>query len=151
MTWLEAQSVGEGFNIAGSRPQINNNPLDLIWGTEAEAFGATHGDRMNIESYKGYSGFAVFPNVPTGFRAAQRWLSVPAKFTSTPIPNRPEGPQGWLASGYLGATLEQVCYRFAPPEDGNDTEAYITGNCQRSGYQRTDVLTEAMLQTPEAD
>lgn len=158
MTWLQAQSVGEGYYdenlnvIEGKRPAKNNNPLDLRWGPEAEAFGATHGDQVAPESYKGYSGFAVFPDRRTGFRAAQRWESVPAKFVTGPVEGLYLDPNGTtLVGGYLGATLAQVCYRFTPPSDGNNTEAYLTGNCQRSGYQREMVLTEALLQTPEAD
>jgi hypothetical protein len=159
MTWLQAQSVGEGYYngalevIEGGRPARNNNPLDLRWGAEAEGFGATHGDEVNEEGYKGYAGFAVFPDPKTGFRAAQRWLSVPARFFRGPVAGYPfTDPNGTtLVGGYLGATLAQVCYRFTPPGDNNNTEAYLNGNCERSGYNRTDILTEAMLQTPEAD
>jgi hypothetical protein len=153
MTWLEAQSVSEGFNVAGSRPARNNNPINMRWGPEAERFGATHGDVVSNApgSYKGYSGFAVYPDRVTGWKAAQRWESIPAVLKPGPIAGFWMDPNGTcLVGGYLGATLAQVCYRFAPPEDGNNTEAYITGTCGRSGTQRTDILTEAMLQTPEA-
>jgi hypothetical protein len=158
MTWLQAQSVGEGYYndalevIEGGRPARNSNPLDLRWSTEAEAFGATHGDITVLNGYKGFGGFAVFPDARTGFRAAQRWLSVPAKFHQGPVPGLYLDPNGTtLVGGYLGATIAQVCYRFTPPSDGNNTESYIAGNCSRSGIPRTAILTEAMLQTPEAD
>ncbi len=143
-------SVSEGFPVSGSRPQVNNNPLDLIWGDESERFGATHGDRPG-HIYKGYSGFAVFPTLPMGWRAAQRWLSIPAKFGQIkPKDNRPLGPSGYLMAGYLGATFEQVIYRFAPPEDNNNTEAYIVGTMERvPGLTRQTIVTPEWLQTPE--
>lgn len=151
MTLLQSMSVSEGFNIINSRPHRDNNPLDLMWGSEAKSFGATHGDLLGgPHSFEGSDGFAVFPDAVTGWRAAQRWLSVPAKFHSGIIHGLYLDPNGYtLVSGYLGATLAQVIYRFAPP-DQNNTEAYIVGVCQRSGLTRETVLTHELLQTPEA-
>lgn len=124
MTLLEAFSVSEGFPIEGSRSHRNNNPGDLIWGTEAKTFGATHGDPV----------FAVFPDAATGWKALQRWLSVPAKFDHT----------GKLVGGYCGATLEQAINRFAPPSD-NNTAAYISGVCERTGLTPETKLTPDLL------
>ena len=127
MNLLESFSVSEGFPVAGSRSQRNNNPGDLIWGDEAKAFGATHGDPV----------FAVFPDAATGWKALQRWLSVPAKFDH----------DGNLEGGYQGATLSQVINRFAPPSE-NNTAAYISGVCERTGLTPETIVTEDLLQIP---
>jgi len=145
-------SVSEGFNIVNSRPHCNNNPLDLLWGMEAKSFGATHGDLLGgPHSYEGSAGFAVFPAPAIGWKAAQRWLSVPAKFHNGLLPNFFLDPDGTtLISGYLGATFAQLIYRFAPPSE-NNTEAYIEGTISRvPSLTRETILTHSLLQTPEA-
>jgi hypothetical protein len=139
MTFLQAISVSEGFPIQGSRSQRNNNPGDLIWCLEAQAFGATHGDVVNANGFDGYSGFAVFPDARTGWKALQRWLSVTARFDH----------EGNLVGGYLGGQLQQVITRFAPPIE-NNTKAYIEGVCERTGLNPTTPITADLLQTPEA-
>lgn len=149
MTLLQSFSVSEGFPVPGSRPRVNNNPGDLIWGCEAESFGATHGDRPSASGYKEYSGFAVFPDAATGWKALQRWLSVPAHLHAGPVNGLFFDPNGTtLVGGYLGATLAQVIHRFAPPSE-NNTAAYISGMCERTGLTPETVLTKALLQTPE--
>jgi hypothetical protein len=128
MTLLQAIAHEEGFYKLGDRPYRNDNPGDLIWGNEAKAFGATHGDPR----------FAVFPDAHTGWLALQRWLSVPAKYDAL----------GGLVGGYLGATLEQVINRFAPPVE-NDTESYLFAVCQNTGLKPESRVTLFLLQTPE--
>lgn len=138
-TFLQAIATVEGFYKVGNRPQRNNNPGDLIWIAESSAFGATHGDVLHPDGYMGYKGFAVFPDAITGWKALQRWLSVPAKFDKT----------GKLVGGYLGATLSQVINRFAPPVE-NDTARYVSNVCNATGLSADVVITAELLQTPEA-
>lgn len=140
MTLLQAFAHEEGFYTPGDRPARNNNPGDLIWGAEAKAFGAIRGDVVDASGYEGYAGFAVFPNPKTGWRALQRWLSVPAKFD----------PTGRLVAGYLGATLQKAVYRFAPPGQ-NNSAAYVQGLCQNAGVTPFTILNSTILQTPEAN
>lgn len=123
MTFIEAIAREEGFNEDGSRPQRNNNPGDLIYGPEAERFGATSGD----------SRFAIFPDAKTGWEALRRWLSVPASF---------EG--GALVGGYLGATVEQIINRFAPASE-NNTAAYVANVCGWSGLTPDTIITSENL------
>lgn len=111
-----------------NRPQRNNNPLDLIYCPETISFGATGGDPR----------FAVFTDLETGWVAAQRWLSIPARFDVA----------GRLIGGYAGATFEQVINRFAPPSE-NNTEEYIQFVCSRTNYQPTDIMLKEMLVIPE--
>lgn len=120
----------EGFYANGSRPQRNNNPGDLIFGSEAKAFGAISGDPR----------FAIFPDPKTGWKALQRWLSIPAKYDAL----------GGLVGGYLGATLGQVVNRFAPPNE-NNTDHYIATVCDVTGLTPTTPITPEILQTPEAE
>jgi hypothetical protein len=145
-------SVSEGFNIVGSRPYRDNNPLDLMWCAEAKRFGATHGDLLGgPHSFEGSDGFAVFPDAPTGWRAGKWWLSVPAIFHNGLVPGHYLDPNGkTLVAGYLGATFAQLIYRFAPPSQ-NNTEAYIAGCISRCpGLTRSTIITHDLLETPEA-
>lgn len=146
-TFPQAISVSEGFPVLGSRPRLNNNPGDLIWGPEAERLGAIRGDKGG---YPKYSGFAVFPTPAIGWKALVGWLSVPATFHQGPLAGYFTDPNGTtLVGGYLGATIAQVIYRFAPPSDNNNTEKYITGVCERTGLTRETVVTAELLLTPE--
>ena len=123
-TVIEAMATMDVFYKPGSRPQRNNNPLDLTYCSESEAFGATHGDPR----------FAVFPDVATGWNAARRWLSVPAKFGKDAQGNPV------LIGGYLNATIEQAINRFAPPVE-NDTSNYVSYVCSQTGLTPESVLT----------
>lgn len=123
LSLLEAIAKEEGFFVQDSRPQRNNNPGDLIWGPEAQRFGATHGDPH----------FAVFPDVETGWEALRRWLSVPAHIED-----------GKLVGGYCGATLEQVVKRFAPPAE-NDSGRYLYNVCLWTGLQPADLVTQDII------
>jgi hypothetical protein len=140
MTLLQAIAHMEGFYELNSRPQRNNNPGDLSWGTEAQAFGATHGDPR----------FAVFPNAATGWVALQNWLSRPAKLVNHPVEGLFLDPNGTtLESGYLGATLAQVIHRFAPSSE-NNTQLYIDTVCKNTGLTPATRITSFLLETPEA-
>lgn len=44
-----------------------------------------------------------------------------------------------ITNGYN--TVEKIIYRWAPPEDNNDTEAYVNNVCSRTGYSRDQELT----------
>jgi hypothetical protein len=155
MLLLEGMSHMEGYGVpeasgAPDRPTANNNPLDLIWGAEAKAFGAIRGDRTAPGGLDGYSGMAVFPDVATGWKAAQRWLSVPAKFEPGPVTGFPfcdPTTNETLVGGYLGATLAQLVYRFAPPNE-NNTEHYLDYLEEETGILRTTTVTAEMLTVP---
>ncbi len=152
MTLLQSMSISEGFPVAGSRPHVNNNPLDLMWGAEAKSFGAIRGDRPGgPHSYLGFDGFAVYEKPKDGWKAAVRWLSVPAHFHNGALPGFFLDPNGTvLVAGYLGSTFAQMLYRFAPPSE-NNTELYISTNIARvPGLTRETIITHELLQTPEA-
>ena len=140
MLLLEAQGHIEGAFTLGSRAQRNHNPTNMIAGEEANRFGATGSDGE----------FAIFPDWPTGWKAAQKWWSVPAKLQRGPVKGFPfTDPNGTtLGGGYLGATLAQCIYRFAPPSS-NNTEAYIAFLIANvPGLLRTTVITADLLQIP---
>lgn len=138
MCVLEAMAHQEGFFVDGDRPQRNNNPLDLTWSGEAKSLGATKGDRVAPGGFDGFSGMAVFASPLAGWRAAQGWLGVPARFDE----NRQ------LVRGYRGASIRKVVYRFAPPNE-NNTEAYIAFVCDATGYDADTILTTEMLSLPD--
>lgn len=123
-TVLYAMAVMEGFFAGNDRPARNNNPLDLEYGPEAEQFGATGTDGR----------FAIYPDADTGWDAGRRWLSVPAKFD----------PAGNFVGGYMGATMEQVINRFAPPVENNSVN-YLNFVCREANCQPNDVLTAQLL------
>lgn len=128
MLLLEAMAKEEGFYESGSRSERNANPLDLIYCDEAIHFGATGTDGE----------FAIFTDPVVGFAAGRRWLLVQAHFDAA----------GNLIGGYLGATLKQVIYRFAPPSS-NNSGRYLENVCSMTGYQPTTVLTIDMLAVPQ--
>jgi hypothetical protein len=65
LTFMEAIAREEGFLIAGSRPQRNNNPGDIEYGEFAQAHGATGGDPR----------FAIFPTPEIGYAAMKALLN----------------------------------------------------------------------------
>jgi hypothetical protein len=67
LTLLEAMARMEGFFLPGSRPNRNNNPLDLEYGEFAKAHGASGTDGR----------FAIFPDVSTGYAAGKALLCGP--------------------------------------------------------------------------
>lgn len=126
MLLLEAIAHEEGFYKQGTRPQRNNNPGDLVYGNEAIRFGSNAHD----------AGYAIFPSVDIGWNALRRWLSIPAVIKD-----------GKLLGGYLGATLEQVVYRFAPPVE-NNSAAYLQYIVTETGFTASTILTLEMLGVP---
>lgn len=124
MSVLEAMAAMEGWGVPNARPTRNNNPLDLTYCPECIGFGALRGDPR----------FAIFPDAETGWNAARKWLSVPAKFDA----------EGNLVAGYMGATLKQVINRFAPPIE-NDTDNYLTYVNEETGTLPDTVLTPKIL------
>lgn len=128
MTLLQAIAKREGYGQPGNRPTRNNNPGDLEFCKESEAFGADHGDPT----------FAVFLNSQDGWTALRRWLSVPAHFE--PV----EGGGRKLVAGYMGATLAEAITRFAPPSN-NNTAAYIADVCTWTGLEPETILTPELL------
>ena len=126
-----AMARQEGFFVPGSRSARNNNPGNLMWDGPrgfAAAHGATHGDTGP------HTPMAVFPTLDLGWAAKVALLTLPARF----------GSNHQLVGGYLGATIEQVIYRYCPPTgDGNtpeNTAAYLRNVCAWMGCQPSDVL-----------
>lgn len=64
MTFMEAIAREEGFFVEGTRPQRNNNPGDIEYGSFAQAHGATGGDPR----------FAIFSTPEAGFAAMRALL-----------------------------------------------------------------------------
>jgi hypothetical protein len=130
LTVLQAMAEVEGYGQPGVIPTVANNPLDLIYCDESIHFGA-------IGNYKGFAQFASVDDPHTGgWQAGRRWLSVPAHFDAN----------GNLVGGYMGATLQQVITRFCPPsQKGNNTPAYISAVCEKTGLTPETVLTPTLL------
>ncbi len=94
------------MEIRKTRAYRNCNPLNIRW-TKA---------RWQGQIGKDEAGFVKFANFGYGYRAAVRILR-----------------SYWLKHV---RTLEEIITRWAPPEDGNDTEQYIntvTGMMQANG------------------
>ncbi|HUD74121.1 MAG TPA: hypothetical protein VMQ76_03540 [Terracidiphilus sp.] len=124
LTILQAIARREGYGVPGARPTRNNNPGDLMAGPESAEFGAIGNDGP----------YAIFPDAETGWMALRRWLSVGAKFDA----------HGTLVRGYMGATIQQVIYRFAPPSE-NDSARYVADVCEWTGLTPDTVLTSELL------
>lgn len=119
--------------LTDKRPGRNNNPLDLEWNAETQSFGATSGDPR----------FAVFPDLETGWNAGRRWLSVKARYETVPTSLMyPKGRR--LAHGYLGATIEEVVFRFAPTNE-NNSMSYLRNICAFSEITPDTILTTELL------
>lgn len=76
MTLAEAIARMEGFYASGqvaNRPQRNNNPGDIEFGSFARQFGATSGDPR----------FAIFPSAEDGFAALNALLRGPSYINLT--------------------------------------------------------------------
>ncbi len=140
-TFGMASARQEGFFNGIGRAFRNNNPGDIAWDGDrgfAAAHGATRGD------VGPNTPMAVFPTLSMGWAAQAALLSAPARFANdNPVPLRS------LIHGYLGARIEQVIYRYCPPEGpGNSlalTETYVRNVCEWIGCKRTDSLTIDML------
>lgn len=119
MTLIEAIARIEGFYTPGSRPNRNNNPGDIEWGSFARMHGATA-----LETPKGNepARFAYFPTPEAGFAALHALLSGPA---------------------YAHLTIEEAINKYAPPSE-NQTVNYISFVCQRVGCKSTDIVSEVL-------
>ena len=125
-TLLQAMAREEGWYAhedEPTRPQRNNNPLDLTYCGETISAGAVSSDGR----------FAQFADAADGWNAARRWLLVPAHLES-----------GHLVAGYCGASLEQVINRFAPPAE-NQTSAYLANVCTWAGLTPQSIVTAEMI------
>lgn len=101
----------EGFFIEGSRPQRNNNPGDIEWGTFAELHGALHPEFP-------YGRFAVFPSPAVGFAALVALLKTPV---------------------YAALTVAEAINRYAPPVE-NNTDTYVKLVCDWVGCTADDPI-----------
>lgn len=73
--------------------------------------------------------FSVFSSDHVGYMALHWDLLMKAKGqTSTGL-----GPK---------STIAELLYKYAPPSDNNDTEAYIEDVCKKTGLSRTTTLDE---------
>ena len=141
-TFGMAQAREEGFfRGPGTRAFDNNNPGNICWDGPhgfAAAHGATHGDTGPNTP------MAVFPTLAMGQAAQAALLSAPARFLN----NDPK-PLRNLIHGYMGARLEQVIYRWCPPESkGNSlvgTETYVRNVALWMGCNRMTILTPELL------
>ena len=92
MTLLEAIATEEGFYVAHSRPQRNNNPGDLEWRPWQARFGGSFGTDPR---------FAIFPNPDLGFQALKHLLGFPL---------------------YKGKTIAQFAAEFAPAGENDTNQ-----------------------------
>lgn len=132
MTFLLAIARQEGFNLSGSRSNRNNNPGDINDG----AFSRAHGeDRIEVipAGIHEEPRFAHFKTVAEGFAAMKALFQVPGVFKF-------EGKVRRLVSGYAGSTVREALYRYAPPDDGNDTSSYEANICEWVGCKPTDLI-----------
>lgn len=117
MTLIEAIAHIEGFYTVGSRPNRNNNPGDIQYGSFAKMNGA---DR--IEEGVEHPRFAHFPTPEVGFAALHALLSGPT---------------------YSGLTIEDAIDRYAPPSE-NQTSSYVDYVCHQCGCQKTDLVKDVL-------
>ena len=111
MTFLEAIAREEGFYVAGSRPNRNNNPGDLEFHSWMTPFGGVLEECSNPR-------FAAFPTSDAGFAAMKHLFGFPI---------------------YKGKTVAQALNTWAPPIE-NQTNSYIANVCQWVGCQPTDII-----------
>ncbi len=87
LLFLEAIAREEGFGVAGSRPQRNNNPGDLEWHGWQQLYGGTQAND---------SRFTYFDTVAHGFEALRHLFTF---------------------SLYFGKTLQEAFTIYAPPAE----------------------------------
>ena len=120
-TLIEAIARIEGFYIAGSRSQRNNNPGDLNFELYmAESYGATLETVPSGHTFT--PRFAHFPNAGIGWAALHDLLS---------------GPH------YADLTIEAAINKYAPPVE-NQTQNYVQFVCRAVGCQPTDIVKEVL-------
>ena len=140
-TLMEAMAAEEGFYKAGTRPQRNNNPGDIDWSDFAHAHGAT---RQEVGAF---GRFAYFPTVELGFACMKALLSVPAVFRMNAdgtVWRWPGTQQRFIERGYLGATIAEALFHWAPPSDGNNVSAYLAGVLEMTGLQAGTLVAECL-------
>ena len=127
VTLLEAIAREEGWLILTSRARRNHNPGNINWGKFAMMHGATR-----IESDPGYHDetkftprFAYFPSDKVGFEAMSSLLE----------------------AAYIGKTLYQAIYKWAPPIE-NNTQQYVNNVCKWTGLSPDTVLESVHFQPP---
>lgn len=81
------------------------------------------------------SGFVVFDTMANGIRALAKNL-IAYYDRSAPGPNR----RYTSVDGTQIDTVREAIYRWAPPGDHNDTEAYIAAVCHDLGCDENDVF-----------
>ncbi len=102
---------------SGVRSVRNNNPGNVVYGPWARAHGAVGEDRAGIKA--GHPGFAIFPNMQSGFSAQEALL------------------QGYGRSGLN--TVQGIVSKYAPKNE-NATAAYIEAVSRRLGVSPTQAL-----------
>jgi hypothetical protein len=140
VNFLYAIAVEEGYPVAHSRSGRNNNPGDIDWGPFAQHHGATRIEQIP-PGYNERPRFAYFPDEATGFAAMKALLQLPGVFAPAAVDEQGNitAPRR-LLSGYAGATVHECLYRWAPPNDGNDTSAYEAGVCRNVGCRLGDCI-----------
>jgi hypothetical protein len=93
----------------------NNNPLNIRY------YKATDKPFQGEVKPSRDPSFRQFFTVVDGYRAAFHLLI-----------------NSYIAKGQ--DTIEEIIYKWAPPKDNNDTEAYIKTVVKRSGISRTQVI-----------
>src|SRR5690348_200407 len=116
----------EGWLIYNSRARRNHNPGNINWGRFAMTHGAT---KIEETPYTNESPrFAFFPSDQIGWEAMSSLLE----------------------AHYLGLTVKQAIYKWAPPTE-NNSEAYCENVCRWTGLTPDTVLTSALLAPPTLD
>lgn len=114
MTFLEAIAHEEGFYVADSRPQRNNNPGDVEFHSWMTAFGGV----LETVPAGEMPRFAAFPNVDAGFSAMRHLFGFPA---------------------YKGKPVDEALNVWAPPVE-NQTSRYVAAVCELVGCEPTDCI-----------
>lgn len=98
------------ISAKATRGQRNHNPLNIRKGNDWQGESTTQSD----------DAFEVFINdlygLRAGFKVLRRYLTVAPKCTC----------------------ISDIITRWAPPQDHNDTEAYIATVCKRTGLRATE-------------
>lgn len=108
VTLCQAIAKEEGFGVLFARATRNNNPGNINYGGFAQAHGA---DGIEVTGPHETARFAHFPSADVGFAAMKTLLSM----------------------HYYGLSLHDMIYKYAPPTDNNNTEAYLANLCKWTG------------------
>lgn len=131
ITLCEAIAEREGFYVPGSRANRNHNPGNINWGSFALRHGATGIEKVPADPKTGklieIPRFAFFPSDQIGFNTMSALLQ----------------------AHYLGLTLKAAIYKWAPPLDNNDSEAYVAFVSEKTGILPATILTTQMLMPPD--